>query len=42
MKAPTKKEDFPRHKDLIESYGTKIHGSRMIHGHSAHFNEDIT
>lgn len=42
MKVPTKKEDFPRHKDLIESYGTKIHGSKMIHGHSAHFNEDIT
>lgn len=42
MNVPTKKEDFPRHKELIESYGTQIHGSKMIHGHSAHFNEDIT
>lgn len=42
MKIPTKKEEFPRQKEAIESYGTPIHGSKMIHGHSAHFNEDIT
>lgn len=42
MKKPIKKEDFLRQKEPINSSGTNIHGTYVVHGHDVGFNEDIS
>lgn len=42
MKKPIKKEDFLRQKEPINSPGTNIHGTYVVHGHDICFNEDIS
>lgn len=42
MNKPIKKEDFLRHKAQIDSPGTNMHRSHVIHGHDIGFNDEIT